>query len=176
MKTRIVKTYVGGSTKPGTLKIWRENWEQNGWTTRILTHWDARRNRRYVDGVQSEAMPWLALAADGGGFWVDDSVLVRNDFDMPEISGGGVVVLCGEGIRAALWASMLGSLKLAASALDKRTMICERRAELCVEAGSMDWDCAPLVHFSDNACKAHKRRKYEWMAEFLQINMHEMRH
>jgi hypothetical protein len=38
-------------------------------------------------------------------------------------------------------------------------------SELCVEAGDADWQEAPLVHYSGNACRVAERNRHEWMRE-----------
>jgi len=166
MQAKSVKTYASPETDPRLLKIWRDCWEKNGWACRTLTHWDARRHRKYKEGLDEQAVKWMAFAAAGGGLLVEPDTLCSPEAEMPRCDQRDLVCLSKWEYGGANWATQKGADKRAEHLSEGYVIAADGVAELCVEAGSMDWRSAPFVHFPERACRKHKRDQLGWMGEF----------
>lgn len=178
-----------------TLKIWEANWRKRGWSTRVLTPGNAAQHPRFREFLKLcvNAQPaenpkkygaerwirWLALAQDGGGLLVDFDVLNRA-YPQANMPNGTDLVILGRAARpCAVLATKIGSDGLVNDILAHKPPYTDYfsysyffmrggkypTSELCIEAGDADWQEAPLVHYSGNACRLAGRDRHDWMRE-----------
>ena len=178
--------------EPPTLVAWRDNWRKRGWTPHVLTETDAARHPKYPRyRTHCEAFPtvnpkeyemacwmrWLAFAQVGGGLMTDFDVVNRNYpqvkmLDEPE----NVIILSRGRVPCAVIATKAGAERIVDDVLNHAAKFDNHysdmyffqqtsypHVELCIEAGDRDWEQAPLVHFSHNACNVNKLRRVEGM-------------
>lgn len=176
-------------------RVWEENWRKRGWSTKVLTPANAAQHPRFKEflALHINAYPaenpekygverwirWFALAQDGGGLLVDFDVLNRAypQANMP--NGTDIVILARESKPCAVLATEKGAGRIVDAILAHKPPYTDHysymyffmqggkypTSELCVEAGDADWQEAPLVHYSGNACRLAERNRHEWMRE-----------
>ena len=195
VKTYFEAEDVTEDERQTTIRIWEANWRKRGWSTKVLTPANAAQHPRFREFLERcvNATPpenpakygverwirWLAFALDGGGLLVDFDVLNRAYPQANIPNGTDIVILARESRPCAVLATKEGAERLVNDILAHKPPYTDHfsymyffmqggkypTSELCIEAGDTDWQEAPLVHYSGNACRLAERNKHEWMKE-----------
>lgn len=196
----VVHTYFAPSSDEATRKeqeavldLWKKNWTDHGWDSRVLTEEVARRHLQFKPYQEAiELLPiknpmeyekacfnrWLAMAVNGGGMMVDMDTLTNGFESQPE--GEKITILCGHVPCAVIgtkeqYESMFLQFLLTQSPSDMDFF--DKRPEKynhgtgCAEYATSGYGLSKLIHFGHFSCKPRKRS--EVMREWMMVGLEE---